>query len=240
MNEKKVILNEDQKAVLLKSLKDINFANGQLYEWVSKGTLTEEMSNTLLALIESYFSEAAKVLNYESHLLVEEEKRYEEIRKANQTIHKLEDKLGSSKSIDGLAEQLRHLYEKVSVWWETEGFNHISEEKFTPYGGLHLQFCFMLDSSRIFSKTPVSDKEKHYDHMQDLRDRGFEFADKEKDRIYQKHLVDNEKNRKLLTSMLQERFPSLKVHRFDNRSSRHTNDFLIWHIEAAIYDLADI
>ena len=98
----------------------------------------------------------------------------------------------------------------------------------------------MLDSSRILSKTPVSDKEKQYNHVQHLRDKGFEFADKAKDRIYRKHLIDNEKNRKLLIDMLQSRFPSLEIHSFDNRLCRDTGDFLIWHIDAAIYNLSDI
>lgn len=240
MNEQTVNLNDDQKAVLLKSLKNINFANRQLHDFVTKGSLSEEMAKTLPALIESYFSEAAEVLNYESHLLKEKEERYVEIRNANQKIHELEFKLGSSKPIDGLKEQLRYLHDQVSDWWRKEGFNHISEEKFSPYGCLHLQFCFMLDSSRLFSKTPVTDKEKHYDHIQHLRDRGFEFADNEKDSTYRKHLIDTEKNRKLLTTMLKERFPSLQVHRIDNRVSSDTGDFLIWHIEAAIYNLGDI
>ncbi len=71
MDEKKLELNEDQKSVLLKVLKDMHFANAQLREWVSKDLLSIEMSKTLPSLIESYFSEAAKVLNYESYLLEE-------------------------------------------------------------------------------------------------------------------------------------------------------------------------
>ena len=81
MDEKKLELNEDQKSVLLKALKDMHFANAQLREWISKDSLSVEMSKTLPSLIESYFSEAAKVLNYESYLLEEKEKRYAEIKR---------------------------------------------------------------------------------------------------------------------------------------------------------------
>ncbi|MCR6840893.1 hypothetical protein NHG52_13275 [Bacillus thuringiensis] len=35
-------LNEDQKSVLLKVLKDMHFANAQLREWVSKDLLSIE------------------------------------------------------------------------------------------------------------------------------------------------------------------------------------------------------
>ncbi|MGG3871644.1 hypothetical protein [Brevibacillus laterosporus] len=243
MEENKMVFNEDQKAVLLKALKDIHFANGQLHEWVSKGELSEEMSKTLPSLIESYFSEAAKILNYESHLLEEKEKRYQEIRKANQTIHELKEKLGSSKQVDGLAEQLKYLSRKVNDWWDKEGFNHVSKEKFYPYGGLSAEFCFMLESRhfRSTSQTPISDERNDKEHIQHLKDMGFEFADFEKGRSEKLSLIDNPKNRSLLTKMLKDRFPSIKIHSWDNRSSYSDPDiFTIRHIEATIYDLVDI
>lgn len=238
----KVEFNEDQKAVLLKALKDIHFANGQLHEWVQKDGLTPEMSKTLPSLIESYFSEAAKVLNYESHLLAEKEKRYEEIRNANQTIHELKEKLGSRKPVNGLQEQLKYLSGKVKDWWLQKGFNHVSEEKFLPYGGYSAQFCFMLDSRyfRSTSQTPVSDQKSTEEHVQHLRNMGFEFADLAKDRSEKLHLIDNLNNRTLLLQMLKGRFPSLEVHGFDNKSSRDSDIFTIWHVDASIYDLSDI
>ncbi|WP_019156919.1 hypothetical protein [Robertmurraya massiliosenegalensis] len=241
MKENVVVFSEDEKAVLLKALKDIHFANGQLHEWVKKESLTEEMAKTLPSLIENYFSEAAKVLNYKSHLLEEKEERYVEIRRANQRIRELEEKLGSSRTIDGLGEQLEFLRDKVSKWWNTEGFNHVSEERFTPYGNLRLEFCFMLDHYGMYSKTPVSDKRNREEHIQHLRDMGFDFADFEKSRSEKLDLIDNQNNRTLLTKMLKNRFPSLEIHKWDNRSSHSNRDiFVIWHVDAIIRDLADI
>jgi hypothetical protein len=243
VEENNVVFNDDQKAVLLKALKDIHFANSQLHEWVSKNELTEEMSKTLPSLIESYFSEVAKVLNYESHLLSEKEKRYEEIRKANQTIRDLKEKLGSSKPVDGLAEQLKYLSGRVHEWWDKEGFNHVSEERFYPYGGFRAQFCFMLDTRHFTStsQTPVTDARNDKEHIQHLRDMGFEFADFEKGRSEKLRLLDNQKNRSLLTEMFKARFPSIAIHSWDNKSSYADPDvFVIWHVDATIYDLADI
>ena len=243
MDEKIVIFNDDRKAVLLKALKDIHFANGQLYEWVKKGELTEELSKTMPSLIESYFSEAAKVLNYESHLLAEKEKRYKEIRKANIRIRELEEKLGSNKPVDGLKEQLEHLTKKVRDWWNKEGFNHVSEEKFSPYGRLSVQLCFMLDSRyfRTTSETPVTDERNTKEHIQYLRNMGFEFADFEKGRSEKLKLIDSQKNRNLVTKMLKERFPSLEIHSWDNWSSYSNRDiFVIRHVNVSIYDLKDI
>lgn len=235
-----MLINDDKKAFLLESLKDLYSSTAQLHEWIKNDNLPKDMSKTMAFLIESYFCDIAKELDYKSHLNKEREERFMEIRKANEKIRQLEEKLGSNKPIDGLKEQLKHLYEKVSDWWKVEGFNHVSEEKFTPQGGLHIRFCFMLNFSSILSTTPVSDKQKQDDHVQHLRDMGFEFADREKDKAFRKKLLDNEKNRELLICMLQKRFPSLKVHGFENQSSRDTGDFLIRYVDAVINDLADI
>ncbi|MEF7566029.1 hypothetical protein V4V35_23850 [Bacillus infantis] len=241
MSEEKLVLNEDQKAVLLKALKDIHFANGQLHEWVKKDDLTVEMSKSLPSLIESYFSEAAKILDYESHLLEEKKKRYVEIRNANQKIRELEEKIGSSKPVDGLKEQLKHMSDVVHRWWGTEGFNHVSEERFSTYGALRLQFHFMLDHYRMLSETPVTDARNQKEHIQFLRDKGFEFADFEKGRSEKLDLIDNPKNRSLLSAMLKERFPSLEIHSWSNMSSYSDLDvFVIRYVDASIYDLADI
>ncbi|OHX41684.1 hypothetical protein [Cytobacillus oceanisediminis] len=241
MEEPKVIFNEDQKAVLLKALKDIHFANGQLHEWVKKDSLTEEMSKTLPSLIENYFSEVAKVLNYESHLLAEKEKRYEDIRKANIRIRELEEKLGSGKPVEGLKEQLQHLADKVRDWWDKEGFHHVSEMKYHSSGVMSMDFCFMLDHYSSFSKTPETDKRNKKEHIQMLRDQGFEFADFEKGRSEKLNLIDNPINRTLLSKMLKTRFPSLEIHSWDNMSSYSDPDvFVIWHVNAYIYDLKDI
>ncbi|WP_078598561.1 hypothetical protein [Evansella clarkii] len=241
MEEKNISLTEDQKEVLLKALKDIHFANSQLHKMVKKDVLTEEMSKTLPSLIESYFSEAAAVLNYESHLLKEKEKRYEEIRNANQKIRELEAKLGSDRPVDGLKEQLTYLKDTVYNWWATEGFCHVNNEKFTAYGSLRLEFCFMLESFKMLSKTPVTDKKDQAEHIQHLRNLGFEFADFEKSRSEKLDLIDNQNNRTLLTGMLKERFPSIEIHKWDNNCSFSDPDiFVIRHVDATIYDLADI
>lgn len=241
MEEKIVRLNEDEKAVLLKALKDLHHANGQLYGWVERDELTEDMSKILPSLIESHFSEIAKVVDYESHLLAEKEKRHEAIRNANMRIRELEEKLGSNKPVDGIKEQLHHLWKTVQSWWNTEGFHHVSEECFYPYGGLKVEFHFMLDHYRSYSKTPETDKRNKNEHIQFLRDKGFEFADFERDRSEKLHLIDNPHNRKLLTSMLRGRFPSIEIHKWGNHSSRSNPDtFLIWNIDASIVNLGDI
>lgn len=243
MEEKKIVLDDDQKLLLLKALKDIRNTSGTLFEWVQKGTLSEDMSKTLPSLIETYFSEAASILNYESHLLEEKKQRYADIRKANQTIHSLREKLGSSKTVDGLSEQLNHLANEVRDWWNNEGFNHVSREKFYPNGNYRAELSFMLDSRYFLttSKKPASEERDSQAHIQHLRDLGFEFADFETGRSEKLNLIDNQTNRTLLTNMLRKRFPSISINSWNNKSSYSNPDiFVIWHVDISINDLTDI
>lgn len=241
MNKNKVILNDDQKEVLFKSLKDINFACSQLRDWVSKDNLSEDMSKKLPALIEDYFSKAASVLNYDSYLLEEKAKRYDEVREISNKFYELEAKLASSKPVDGLDEQLKHLSQKVTDWWSKEGFNHVSNQKYYPHGGLNLEFHFMLSLRKVISDTPITDKLNDEQHIENLRGIGFEFADFEYGDSEKLNLIDNQNNRTLLTNILRERFPSIKIHGWKNMNSYSNPDiFVIFHVDATIYDLSDI
>lgn len=240
MNEEQVVvLNADDQAVTLKALKDLNFATQQLYQWLKEGSLSKDMSQKLPSLIEIHFSTIAEKLDYASYLAEEKEKRYVEIRNANIRIQELEEQLGSAKPLDGLQEQLKFLHDQVNAWWSDKGFNHISEYQFSPYGGYHLQFHFMLESRRysFLSDTPETDRIETKQHVENLRQMGFEFLS---DKNGKNQVLDTDNNRKLLLKFLKDRFPSLKIHGFKNWSTDKEGVYILRHIEATIYDLQEI
>jgi len=233
-------LNNEEKEMALKAIKEIHSATAQLHEWIKNDNLTEEFAGGLPFLIESKFITLSKVLNYESKLTKDFEERYKEIKKANEKIRVLEKKIGSDKPIDGLKEQLRYLRDIVRDWWAVEGFNHISEESFMPYGGLKLKLCFMLDSrrNRTLSKNPAKDRCKLCEHLEYLKNVGFEFYHTDNEKL---QLIDNPTNRKLLKQMLVKRFPSVDINSFVNSSSYEDEDiFIIRSIDVIIHDLSDI
>ncbi|EJQ01690.1 hypothetical protein [Bacillus cereus] len=232
-----VVLNEDQKAVTLKRLKDLYFTAQQMHEWLSKDKLTEEMKGTLISLSESHISVIAKETNYESDLSRERERRSNDLRNANLRIRELEKKMADMKPIDGLSEQLNALTNKIKGWWREIGFNHISEMTFTEYGGLDVKFAFSLTRfSRIFSKKPISDKKDEVDKIQQLRDRGFVLI-KEDNEL---QLVDNDNNKKLLISLLEERFPSINIDRIETCFGKNNQESHIQYVTAYIGELHGI
>ncbi|MEC2973537.1 hypothetical protein P9X77_13480 [Bacillus cereus] len=232
-----VVLNEDQKVVTLKRLKDLYFTAQQMHEWLSKDKLTEEMKGTLISLSESHISVIAKETNYESDLARERERRSNDLRNANLRIRELEEKMADMKPIDGLSEQLKALTNKIKGWWREIGFNHISEMTFTEYGGLDVKFAFSLTRlSRIFSKKPISDKKDEVDRIQQLRDRGFVLI-KEDNEL---QLVDNDTNKKLLISLLEERFPSISIDRIETCFRKNNQESHIQYVTAYIGELHEI
>ncbi|ADO59575.1 hypothetical protein [Paenibacillus polymyxa] len=237
-NQEKVILNPDQKVVALKSTKELFFAAKQLHDWITEDNLSKKMGGILPSLIESHFTDVAKVLDYNSKLTMEQEERYQEIRRANERIHELEKQLGEQKPIDGLAEQLEYLSRVVSDWWNEYGFHHVSEASFTRSGIYKAKFSFMLEYLSTFSKTPVTDKENRKERIQELIEEGWDILHEENG--YSPKLVDNDNNRSRLINLIKSRFPSAKIIRTGNWLTDDDNAFTFRDIEVYIYDLHDI
>ncbi|WP_028592426.1 hypothetical protein [Paenibacillus massiliensis] len=237
-NEAKVVLNPDQKAVVLKTTKDLFFAAKQLHDWISEDNLTQEMAGILPNLIEGHFTDISKQLNYESVLTKEKEERHQRLRDANGRIRELESQLGESKPINGLKEQLQFLASTVSNWWNQYGFHHVSDEIFTEYGHYKAHFCFMLDHLYTFSDTPETDKRDRKQRIQELTEEGWDIVYEEGGRSPK--LVENDNNRSRLVRLIKSRFPSAKIVRTRNWCTDNENVFIYRDIEVYIYDLHEI
>lgn len=237
-NEAKVVLNPDQKAVALKTLQDMLLAVKQLHEWIGGDELTKEMAGILPSLIESHFSEVAKVMDYSSKLTNEKEERHQEIRRANARIHELEKQLGEQRSVDGLSEQLEHLGRIISDWWDEHGFYHVSEASFTRSGIFTAKFSFMLEYLNSYSRTPETDKRNRKQRLKELEEEGWDIVYEEGGRSPK--LVENDNNRSRLVRLIKSRFPSAKIVRSRNWCTDDENVFVYRDIEVYIYKLHDI
>jgi hypothetical protein len=238
-----ILLDEESNASLSKALKDINMSSSHIQNLINSGNLDQKTSATMVTFLENQFLTIAKILDYDSHLIKESASRYTEIKKANEKIRELKKKIGSEKPKDGLQEQLKFLYNIVNEWWNKEGFNHTSEVKFYPNGGLRLGFCFMLEHRRGKRENGVllPEQRDKKEHIQYLKDKGFEFHENSTDSSEQLHLIDKQSNRNLLAKMLRERFPSIEIQSWNNKVSYSDGDiYTIWNVDASIYNLSDI
>lgn len=233
-----LVLTDDEKAVSLKALKDIRFAAATLEEWIKGDHAEQGQADTIMSLLESYHSELAKPLKYESHLTKEREERYADIRRANQEIRQLKEQIGSSKPIDGLADQLRYLHDTVSKWWRVHGFNFVTDEQFGPYS-YRARFCFQLDSLSLYDEDkPVTGKKNRQARIKQFEEQGFEF-------VYDKHgehpkLLGTNKNLELLCALITSRFPSAAIHNVQYWMDNDSNQPYFRDMEVYIRDYSDI
>ncbi|MBE0335095.1 hypothetical protein E0698_01040 [Paenibacillus sp. 23TSA30-6] len=238
MADKNIVFSPDEKAVALKSTKDLFFAAKQLHDWINTDSLSQEMARILPSLVESHFADISKLLNYESVLTREKEERHRLIREANGRIRELERQMGESKPVDGLKEQLRHLADTVSDWWNNYGFHHVSDEVFTENGHYKARFCFMLDYISTFTDTPVTDKKNRKERLQELKEEGYDIIYEDGDRSPK--LIDNDNNRQRLIGLIKGRFPSAEIVRTRNYNSRRSGVYTFRDVEVYIYNLHDI
>ncbi|MFK4316700.1 MULTISPECIES: hypothetical protein [unclassified Bacillus (in: firmicutes)] len=102
---------------------------------------------------------------------------------------------------------------------------------------MDVKFAFSLTRlSRIFSKKPISDKKDEVDKIQQLYDRGFILM-KEDNEL---QLVDNDTNKKLLISLLEERFPSISIDRIETCFGKSNQESHIQYVTAYIGELHEI
>ncbi|MCU5282345.1 hypothetical protein OCA22_28760 [Bacillus cereus] len=232
-----VVLNEDDKAIALKGLKDLCFSAHQMHEWLSQNKLTEEAKGLFISLSERCITDVAKATNYESNLAKERERRSTDLRNANLRIRELEQQMANMKPIDGLKEQLCLLANTIKNWWRELGFNHITAISFTDYGGLEIKFAFSLNQrSILFRRKTVSDKKDAVDKIQVLRNKGFIFMNESNEL----QLVDNDTNKKLLISLLEERFPSIQIDRIEASFERDNQESYIKSVTAYIGVLQEV
>lgn len=234
--EKLVILNDDEKAVALKRLSDIYNTTAVLFNELKNNELTEKMKNTLFSLIESYTSEASKVLKFDSQATAKITERYSDIRKANQEISELKQMLADNTKVDGIKELLYAMQYALGDWWHLKGFNHVSEHEFGGYG---YKGKFYLDTSHIsFESTrPVTEEKEHKDRLQEMIAEGYEFIQESK-RNYV--LLDTEKNRELVTKLVKSKFKSIDITSWENWSLRKTEKFILRSFECYIGDLNEL
>jgi len=236
IKDEMIELNEDNKAVCLKSIKDMFFAAKQLHEWLAKDELSVEMKNTLISLIESHTAEFAKILEYNSQAANRIDDVFGGIRQANVRIRELEHQLANNSSVSGVKELLREMHDGLYSWWNLQGFSHIGDDNFGSFG-YRGKFHLSLSSARIFSSKPVTEEQERKNKLQQMIDDGYDFSFVGGDREYV--LLDTPVNRKKITELLKTAFPSVKIIKWNNYHLKD-DDFKLWDVEVIIYDLSEI
>jgi len=236
MSEQLVVLNEDQKAVVLKELKELYHAAAHLYESVNKDNLSLEMRRVLCSLCESHIGRASVMLHYDSDLAKEREERFIEIRAANMRIHELERQLGCCDITNILPQKLKSLSSSIRDWWRKDGFGHVSDISFTEYGYVHVRLCCLLmNHNSSWSDKPVTQAKTREQWIEDLKGRWHLFQPEARE---WSPVLDNH-NRDELMRTIKARFPSAAMTEIRGHMGRKP-EMVMREAEFMMYSLSDI
>lgn len=242
MGNTKLAFNDDQKAVVERDIRKAYGAMNTLLDWVQKDSLSEDMKESLPKLIDNYMGAIKEAIGFTGGKSKREKEMTESIGQFYQNkIHDLERALESQQSIASIAANTEIAFKKIEKWWDVEGFHYIRDKSVINGGVVRLELGFMLDSfTSILSDTPVSDKKAKKTKLQYMKEKGFIFAPNRREGGAE--LLDNDRNRSLLESLIKDAFPSAKIWSHQNRLWRNNEEeaFILRYVEITIRDLNDI
>ncbi|TAL65659.1 MAG: hypothetical protein EPN79_10775 [Burkholderiaceae bacterium] len=235
-------LDSDKQAVLLRTLQkqgsDFLLLHNLLKE--SPNPVPREVVRCVLSTNESRLKELCALTGVELDTASEIERRYADIRRANERVRELERELGKGGSPKQTAAHLKVLSENLSKWWRSDGFGHVSEILFTDWGHAKAELsCHLFGGFRLVdSPTPVSDEANKAAWMKALQARGFVLhaASDGRDTA----LVDCDASRAALERTIAATLPSAKISKTENHYDSRSCQMILKSVNVFVYDLDDL
>lgn len=193
-----------------KTLSDAMTALRCFHELVNKGAASAQTAHSVLYSLESYAGELGKLCNVQTESESAREARYGALRQANERIRALEQELGNQSDHSSIVQGLKTYGRAVEKWWDTYGFGHISELRFTSGATLELKLsCLLLGTPfelPVARHENESGKDAWHRHLEEL---GYDLREirSENDTV----LLDTPQNRDLLLGFVRKAFPSARV-----------------------------
>lgn len=209
--------NADQMEVSVRHVQDAQLALSLIAHTLkTKGRISEEVMRTCLASVEHQVADLGRLLGVSTQSEAAVTERFAQLRAANLRIRDLEAQLGQGQSPEATQQAIRQLYEHLNKWWDLDGFGHISEMHFEPYG-ISVKFsCSLFGAFRLLrSKTPVSDRDNYQQWVSDLESRGYVLYREKGER--EPNLKDCDQTRAALERLFAQRLPSATVTAFENQ-----------------------
>lgn len=236
-----VELNADQRAVLMKSLKEQMFGFSHLYSNLEKGEeISKSVVKSILYLGDARIAEASKIVGIELDSNKEREERYARIRGLNERIRELEIELGKSGTVSQTQAHLKLLAEEVDSWWGKEGLGYVRELSFKKNGAIEAELSCVVsgDYSILYSDTPVTDKENKSLWVERLKEAGLVLAQISSREDFD--VVDCDKSQSVLNTWVTSRFPSARILSTTNHKDWRTGVMILRSLKVYIANPEDV
>ena len=175
--------------------------------------------HTHMGLLESYYEELSKLVDYNSVLTEELDNRYVELRNANREIFRLKELLGKEVTAAGVSSKLREYDNIVRCFYGALGFRYASLEKYTSFGMLwefHPELQYSPDDGSSGKKELASLFQDHFAIITDENTDWDIYRD-----TYHAELLDTDQNKARVLNMTKIYFPNSCISEFKSRR----NDF---------------
>jgi hypothetical protein len=236
-NESLLLLDPDNTASSLKSLKEIVSALNFLHEQIKKGEVSVSNRHNILSITRSELRYLEKYLGAEADLKQENDLKQNLLRQANMEVARLREELGKGVTVEAIGSKIYQLDRTIYEWWQELGFAY-SKATFQSHSrGASFGVEFSVRVERHIGsheEKPITAKAK-IDATREALGQQLEI-------VYdgdEPHVVDNPNNRAWLTNKFQERFPTAKVWKWESRCVYRMDIFEICQVEVRI-DITDI
>lgn len=173
--------------------------------------------HTHLGLLEYQLTDLGKLTDYTSVLIKEKASRNKQLREANQTIHALEQKLGTGITPQDVSSKLREYENLLHAFTESLGIEYLRTECFTSFGirceitpKCHETVC----EDQISRKEHLAWMVKHFQPIA-VPDTAYDI---QRD-TYHCELLDTDNNRNRLTRQILETLPNTTIYGFESRKN---------------------
>lgn len=218
-------ITKDKKNSFLESYNHIVFLLNHMKSRVVSGELDDKKKSTYLSLLENYNADLFEIMEYEKDIKQKIKDRSKKLYNANMTIRDLEKQLGQKVSFNDIVYGFEAYGNEIKEWWKGEGFTafksfHMSSDKTVEVKlplTLHREYQHLFRSNSEAENKKL--KQQDEDNFKELSHK-YDFSGKD--------VVDNDKNREKLLSLILNKFPDAMLKNYktatDVKGNRYIRD----------------
>ena len=236
-SDKPLLIDADQTAVAVETLKTMIGGLTFLHELLAKGTATVGTRHNTLSIARHGLNKIEDLLGAKDDQSQEEALKKNLLRQANTEVARLREELGKGVTVEGIGSKLHQMQQHMYHWWQNQGFSY-SEMTLNPShsgAAFHVKFSVNVDRhvSR-YAEKPVTAKIKKDAKMAALGEQ-LQLVHNDQE----PYVLDNENNRTWITNLLKARFPGCSIWKWESICIYRLDGFCIRHVEVRI-DIASV
>lgn len=236
-SDEPLLIDADTTAVSLEAIKETIGALSFLHDVVHNGTATVGIRHNTLSLSKAYLERLEGYLGAKDDQKQEDELKNNLLRQANTELHRIREEMGKGVTIEAIGLKLYQLEKTIYNWWQNQGFSYSKSQLNPNYRGANFLVEFSVRIERHISSMatkPVTAKARVAAKCETLG--------KKLELVYdgdQSFVIDNLNNRKWLTNLFKQRFPTCRILQWKSMSCYKLDVFHIRDVEVNI-DMTDV